>query len=79
VRDPEQEFPNRTPARGCLIARRAARAADRRRRPEIGGAGSAGFLVELKSDPGRLGRKTLLGEIDKLERVKATGRPPGRL
>jgi len=37
----------------------------------VGGAG--GFLAELKSDPGRLGLKTLLGEIDKLERVRAIG------
>jgi len=37
----------------------------------VGGAG--GLLAELKSDPGRLGLKTLLGEIDKLERVRAVG------
>lgn len=40
---------------------------------DIPAAGGAGFLVELKSDPGRLGLKTLLCEIDKLERVKSIG------
>ena len=39
-------------------------------------ARGAGFLVELKCDPGRLGLKTLLREIDKLERVKAIGLSP---
>lgn len=43
---------------------------------DIPAAGGAGFLVELKSDPGRLGLKTLLCEIDKLERVKAIGLSP---
>jgi hypothetical protein len=32
-----------------------------------------GFLAELKADPGRVGLKTLLGEIEKLERVRAIG------
>jgi len=32
---------------------------------------AAGFLAEMKADPGRVGLKTLLGEIEKLERVRA--------
>ncbi|MFI6517499.1 DUF4158 domain-containing protein [Spirillospora sp. NPDC050679] len=35
--------------------------------------GEAGFLLELKSDPGRLGLETLLEEIVKLRRAKALG------
>jgi len=40
---------------------------------DITPGGPVGFLGELKSDPGRLGLKTLLEEIDKLERVRAIG------
>ena len=36
------------------------------------GAGG-GFLAELKADRGRVGLRTLLGEIEKLERVRAIG------
>lgn len=35
--------------------------------------GGPGFLAELKADPGRVGLRTLLGEIEKLERVRAIG------
>ncbi|MEU5865474.1 hypothetical protein ABZ815_30190 [Nonomuraea sp. NPDC047529] len=35
--------------------------------------GEDGFLLELKSDPGRLGLETLLEEIVKLRRAKALG------
>ncbi len=38
---------------------------------EVGGRG--GFLADLKADPGRVGLKTLLSEIEKLERVRAIG------
>jgi hypothetical protein len=38
------------------------------------GAGR-GLLSELKADPGRLGLETLLGEIAKLERIRALGLP----
>ena len=34
-----------------------------------------GMLAELKADPGRLGLETLLGELGKLERVRAVGLP----
>jgi hypothetical protein len=37
--------------------------------------GEDGFLLELKSDPGRLGLETLLEEIVKLRRAKALGLP----
>ncbi len=37
--------------------------------------GGAAFLAELKADPGRVGLKTLLTEIEKLERVRAIGLP----
>lgn len=37
--------------------------------------GGPGFLAELKADPGRVGLKTLLSEIEKLERVRAIGLP----
>jgi len=37
--------------------------------------GGAGFLAGLKADPGRVGLKTLLAEIEKLERVRAIGLP----
>lgn len=37
--------------------------------------GGASFLAELKADAGRVGLKTLLTEIDKLERVRAIGLP----
>jgi hypothetical protein len=40
---------------------------------EIGAA--RGFLAELKADPGRVGLKTLLSEIEKLQRVRAIGLP----
>lgn len=40
---------------------------------EIGAA--RGFLAELKADPGRVGLKTLLSEIEKLQRVPAIGLP----
>jgi integrase len=33
--------------------------------------GGRGLLSELKADPGRLGLETLLGEIAKLERIRA--------
>jgi TnpA family transposase len=39
------------------------------------GGGGPGLLAELKADPGRLGLETLLGEIDKLERVRTIGVP----
>jgi TnpA family transposase len=39
---------------------------------EVFGPGG-GFLAELKADPGRVGLKTLLEEIEKLERVRAIG------
>jgi len=43
-----------------------------------GDAGDGGsFLQELKADPGQPGLETLLGEIGKLERVKAVGLPAG--
>jgi TnpA family transposase len=35
--------------------------------------GGRGLLNELKADPGRLGLETLLGEIDKLERIRGLG------
>ena len=35
--------------------------------------GGRGLLSELKADPGRLGLETLLGEIDKLERIRGLG------
>ena len=37
--------------------------------------GGRGLLSELKADPGRLGLETLLGEISKLERIRALGLP----
>ena len=37
--------------------------------------GEDGFLLELKTDPGRLGLETLLEEIVKLRRAKALGLP----
>lgn len=37
--------------------------------------GGRGLLSELKADPGRLGLETLLGEIAKLERIRALGLP----
>jgi hypothetical protein len=37
--------------------------------------GEDGFLLELKTDPGRLGLETLLEEIAKLRRAKALGLP----
>jgi TnpA family transposase len=37
--------------------------------------GGPGFLAELKADPGRVGLRTLLEEIEKLERVRAIGLP----
>ncbi|GAB2817762.1 hypothetical protein GCM10022221_14510 [Actinocorallia aurea] len=37
--------------------------------------GDDGFLLELKSDPGRLGLETLLEEIVKLRRARALGLP----
>jgi TnpA family transposase len=37
--------------------------------------GEDGFLLELKSDPGRLGLETLLEEIVKLRRARALGLP----
>jgi len=37
--------------------------------------GGRGLLSELSADPGRLGLETLLGEIAKLERVRALGLP----
>ncbi len=37
--------------------------------------GGTGFLAELKADPGRVGLKTLLAEIEKLEQVRAIGLP----
>jgi hypothetical protein len=40
-------------------------------------AGGRGVLAELKADPGPLGLETLLGEIEKLARVRAIGLPPG--
>lgn len=36
-----------------------------------------GFLVELKTDPGKLGIETLFAEVGRLERSKAVGLPPG--
>ncbi|MFE2094671.1 hypothetical protein [Streptomyces sp. NPDC059460] len=41
----------------------------------INSIGEDGFLLELKSDPGRLGLETLLEEIVKLRRAKALGLP----
>ncbi len=47
-----------------------------RRRAGHGGlGGGSGFLAELKADPGRVGLRTLLEEIEKLERVRAIGLP----
>ena len=37
--------------------------------------GGRGLLSELKADPSRLGLETLLGEIAKLERIRALGLP----
>ncbi len=37
--------------------------------------GGRGLLSELKADPGRLGLETLLGEIAKLERIRALSLP----
>jgi Domain of unknown function (DUF4158) len=43
--------------------------------PDGDAADGGGFLQELKADPGRPGLETLLGEIAKLERVRAVGLP----
>lgn len=43
--------------------------------PTGAGASQPGLLVELKADPGQVGLKTLLLEIEKLERVRAIGLP----
>jgi len=72
----EQEFTSRTRARLSDESVQRLEQLIAGDDPEIAATGSAGFLVELKSDPGRLGLKTLLGEIDKLERVKAIGLSP---
>ncbi|GAA3507740.1 hypothetical protein FHR32_007259 [Streptosporangium album] len=45
--------------------------------PDGGSGGMRSFLQELKEDPGPLQLETLLAEIVKLERVKATGLPKG--
>ena len=44
--------------------------------PDTADGSGAGFLQELKTDPGQLDLETLLNEITKLERVKAIGLPP---
>ncbi|MFE3455619.1 hypothetical protein ACFXJ8_42595 [Nonomuraea sp. NPDC059194] len=49
--------------------------ADSARSPWELATGEDGFLLELKSDPGRLGLETLLEEIVKLRRAKALGLP----
>lgn len=43
--------------------------------PDSDAAGGGSFLQELKADPGQPGLETLLGEIAKLERVRAIGLP----
>ncbi len=44
--------------------------------PDTADGGGAGFLQEIKTDPGQLDLETPLNEITKLERVKAIGLPP---
>jgi len=43
--------------------------------PGAAALGERGLLAELKADPGRASLETLLGEIDKLERVRGLGLP----
>ncbi len=43
--------------------------------PDSDAADGGSFLLELKADPGQPGLETLLGEIAKLERVRAIGLP----
>ena len=43
--------------------------------PDSDAAGGGSFLQELKADPGQPGLETLLGEIAKLEWVRAIGLP----
>jgi Domain of unknown function (DUF4158) len=45
--------------------------------PDSDAAGDGSLLQELRADPGQPGLETLLGEIAKLERVRAIGLPAG--
>src|ERR1039458_4687165 len=70
----ETDLTPRTPGRLSLVAieRLEQLVVDQ---PADAIGGGAGFLAELKSDPGRVGLKSLLGEIEKLERVRGSGLP----
>ncbi len=73
----ERRFTTRTAARLTPDAATRLRELITAGDPDEGADGGSGFLQELKADPGQPGLETLLGEITKLERVRAIGLPPG--